>query len=87
MNEAEALLTGHEHHAPSELAPFGGWVTAFETNGGVTVYMRCWVHRLAKVLDKLPKRLQPKAEDERRPIMNAADRTGIRRFEARYGPK
>jgi len=23
---------------------------------------RCWIHRLANVLDKLPKRLQPKAK-------------------------
>ncbi len=56
-----------------------------------TKEQRCWVHRLANVLDKLPKRLQGKARDELRQIMNAADRTsaeaGIRRFEADYGVK
>jgi putative transposase len=35
---------------------------------------RCWVHRLANVLDKLPKRLQPKAKRALREIMNAATR-------------
>ncbi len=52
---------------------------------------RCWVHRLANVLDKLPKRLQPKAKDELRQIMNAKDRAsaeqGIARFEVEYGAK
>jgi transposase-like protein len=37
-----------------------------------TQEQRCWVHRLANVLDKLPKRLQGKARDELRQIMNAA---------------
>ena len=35
---------------------------------------RCWVHRLANVLDKLPKRLQPKAKRALHEIMNAATR-------------
>jgi putative transposase len=52
---------------------------------------RCWVHRLANVLDKLPKRLQLKAKDELRQIMNAPDRAsaeaGIERFRADYGAK
>ena len=32
---------------------------------------RCWVHKLANVLDKLPKRLQPKAKRALHEIMNA----------------
>jgi putative transposase len=35
---------------------------------------RCWVHPLANVLDKLPKRLQPKAKRALREIMHAATR-------------
>src|SRR5690606_34168696 len=35
---------------------------------------RCWVHRLANVLDKLPKRLQPRAKEALREIMNAESR-------------
>jgi transposase-like protein len=32
---------------------------------------RCWVHRLANVLDKLPKRLQPRAKSQLHEIFNA----------------
>jgi putative transposase len=35
---------------------------------------RCWVHRLANVLDKLPQRLQPKAKRALHEIMNASTR-------------
>ena len=35
---------------------------------------RCWVHRLANVLDKLPQRLQPKAKRALHEIVNAATR-------------
>jgi transposase-like protein len=35
---------------------------------------RCWVHRLANVLDKPPKRLQPKAKQALHAIMNAPTR-------------
>ena len=35
---------------------------------------RCWVHRLANVLDKLPKRLQPKAKQALHGIMQAPTR-------------
>jgi transposase-like protein len=52
---------------------------------------RCWVHRLANVLDKLPKRLQPKAKQALRAIMNAPTRdeaeTGIAAFAAEYDAK
>jgi transposase-like protein len=52
---------------------------------------RDWVHRLGNVLDKLPKRLQAKAKEALREIMNAPTRAtakeGIERFEADYGAK
>ncbi len=52
---------------------------------------RCWVHRLANVLDKLPKRLQPKAKAHLREIMNAESRAAaqeeIERFREEYGAK
>jgi transposase-like protein len=52
---------------------------------------RDWVHRLRNVLDKLPKRLQPKAKEALREIMNAPTRAlameGIEAFEADYGAK
>jgi len=52
---------------------------------------RDWVHRLSNVMDKLPKRLQTKAKEALREIMNAPTRAaaeeGIERFEADYGAK
>lgn len=52
---------------------------------------RDWVHRMANVLDKLPKRLQGPAKAALREIMNAPTREdaekGIDRFEADYGAK
>ena len=52
---------------------------------------RCWVHRLANVLDKLPKRLQPKAKQALHAIMNAPTRAeaeaGIEAFAAEYDAK
>jgi transposase-like protein len=52
---------------------------------------RDWVHRIANVLDKLPKRLQGPARAALREIMNAPTRedaeAGIERFEADYGAK
>ena len=52
---------------------------------------RDWVHRMANVLDKLPKRLQGSAKAALREIMNAPTRAdaekGIDRFEADHGAK
>lgn len=52
---------------------------------------RDWVHRMANVIDKLPKRLQGPAKDALREIMNAPTRqdaeAGIDCFEAAYGAK
>lgn len=53
---------------------------------------RCWVHRIANVLDKLPKRLQPKAKRALHEIMNAPSRAAAqeaivafrKQFEAKY---
>lgn len=49
---------------------------------------RDWVHRLANVLDKLPKRLQPRAKQALRAIMYAESREqaeeGMGRFEMEY---
>ena len=39
-----------------------------------TQEQRCWKHKLANVLNKLPKRLQPRAKDMLREIMYAPDR-------------
>ncbi len=52
---------------------------------------RCWVHRLANVLDKLPKRLQGRAKQELHEIMDAETRKDAERagqeFETEYGAK
>jgi len=52
---------------------------------------RCWVHRLANVLDKLPNRLQAKAKRALHEIMNAETREyaaeGIERFTSEYEAK
>ncbi len=52
---------------------------------------RCWVHRIAAVLDKLPKRLQARAKRALHEIMEAPTREdaqdGVARFEADYGAK
>ncbi len=52
---------------------------------------RCWVHRLANVLDKLPKRLQPKAKQALHAIMEAPTRAeaeaAIEGFAAEYDAK
>jgi putative transposase len=52
---------------------------------------RCWVHRIANVLDKLPKRLHAKAKVALHEIMRAETRKAaeeaIARFEADYEAK
>ena len=53
---------------------------------------RCWVHKIANVLDKLPKRLQARAKAMLHEIMRAPDRQSaeedierfVQEFEARY---
>jgi len=52
---------------------------------------RDWVHRISNVLDKLPKRLQPKAKEQLREIKGAPSREAateeIDRFEEDFGAK
>ena len=52
---------------------------------------RCWVHRIANVLDKLPKRLQPKAKSQLHEIYNAETKEmaeeQVARFVAAYEDK
>lgn len=52
---------------------------------------RCWVHRTANVLDKLPKRLQPKAKDHLHQIFQAETKEiaqeEVRRFVQEYDDK
>jgi putative transposase len=52
---------------------------------------RCWVHKIARVLDALPKSLQPKAKAALHEIMNAENReaaeAAVDRFQDAYGAK
>jgi transposase-like protein len=68
-----------------------GFWTAVGAVWPETREQRCWVHRLANVLDKLPKRLQPKAKQALHAIMQAPTRAeaeaGIDTFAAEYDAK
>ena len=52
---------------------------------------RCWVHKIANVLDKLPKRLQPRAKSHLHEIMRAEGRQAaleeLARFQEEYEAK
>ena len=56
-----------------------------------TRHQRCWVHKAANVLNKLPKPLQANARQDLREIWLAPDRataeTAIATFAAKYAPK
>ena len=56
-----------------------------------TEEQRCWVHKIANVLDKLPKRLQPRAKSHLHEIMRAPDRPAaleeLTRFQEEYEAK
>ena len=56
-----------------------------------TQKMRCWVHKIANVLDKLPKKLQPKAKELLHEIMNAETeanaRDGLKTFTTSFEAK
>jgi transposase-like protein len=56
-----------------------------------TQEQRCWVHKNANVLDKLPKRVQPRAKDMLHEIMYAPDRQSaqedIERFSQEFETK
>jgi putative transposase len=49
-----------------------------------TEEQRCWVHKIANVLDKLPKRVQPRAKEMLHEIMYAPDRASAREDIARF---
>jgi transposase-like protein len=44
---------------------------------------RCWVHKIANVLDKLPKSLQPKAKAALHEMMNAPTKAQCEKLVAR----
>lgn len=56
-----------------------------------TEEQRCWVHKIANVLDKLPKRLQPRAKSHLHEIMRAEGRDTalqeLARFQEEYAAK
>ncbi len=51
-----------------------GFWTALEAVFPATRHQRCWVHKAANVLDKLPKSVQPAAKQDLREIWQAPDR-------------
>ena len=69
----------------------GFWAALCQVYPG-TEEQRCWVHKNANVLDKLPKRVQPRAKDMLHEIMYAPDRQSAledierfcQEFEAKY---
>jgi transposase-like protein len=69
----------------------GFWAALRQVYSG-TKEQRCWVHKIANVLDKLPKRVQPRAKDMLHEIMYAPDRQSAledierfsQEFEAKY---
>lgn len=68
-----------------------GFWRALEQGYPEVKQQRCWVHKLRNVLDKFPQRLQEKAKELLREVMNAPDREGARRaireFRSEFGAK
>jgi transposase-like protein len=68
-----------------------GFWTAVREVWPETAEQRCWVHRLANILDKLPKSLQPRAKRALHEIVYAETRAAaereIARFAREYGAK
>ena len=70
-----------------------GFWTALEEVFPSTRHQRCWVHKAANVLDKLPKSVQPAAKQDLREIWMAPDRataeaaiaTFAEKYAAKYG--
>ena len=50
-----------------------------------TLEQRCWVHKIANVLDKLPKRLQAQAKDRLHEILQAPTRVEAKEAMRRFG--
>jgi transposase-like protein len=68
-----------------------GFWTALEEVFPTTRHQRCWVHKSANVLDKLPKSVQPAAKQDLREIWQAPDRAtaeaAVATFAEKYGAK
>ena len=68
-----------------------GFWTALEEVFPSTRHQRCWVHKAANVLDKLPRSVQPAAKADLREIWMAPDRStaeaAIETFAEKYGSK
>jgi transposase-like protein len=68
-----------------------GFWRALEEVFPTTRHQRCWVHKAANVLDKLPKSVQPAAKQDLREIWMAPDRAtaeaAIASFAEKYGAK
>ena len=68
-----------------------GFWTALRAVYPETEEQRCWVHKIANVLDKLPKRLQPRAKSHLHEIMRAEGRKialeELARFREEYEAK
>ena len=68
-----------------------GFWTALREVYPETQEQRCWKHKIANVLDKLPKRLQPRAKAMLHEIMKAPDHQSaleeIDRFSQQYGAR
>ena len=68
----------------------GFWAAMREIYGS-TAHQRCWTHKIGNVLNKLPKRAQPKAKDALREIYNAETKkdadAAIKAFKGRYEAK
>jgi putative transposase len=68
----------------------GFWAALRQVYPG-TEEQRCWVHKIANILDKLPKRVQPRAKDMLHEIMYAPNRQGamedIQRFAQEFQAK
>jgi len=68
-----------------------GFWTALEEIFPTTRHQRCWVHKAANVLDKLPKSVQPAAKQDLREIWMAPGRraaeAAITTFAGKYGAR
>ena len=68
-----------------------GFWKALEAVFPATRHQRCWVHKTANVLDKLPRSVQPTAKQDLREIWQAPDRAtaeaAIATFAGKYGAK
>jgi putative transposase len=68
-----------------------GFWTALEAVFPTTRHQRCWVHKAANVLDKMPRSVQPAAKQDLREVWQAPDRaaaeTAVATFAEKYAAK